>query len=274
MITQSTPLTHWLKKIGTVASGALLVAGAFLFTPSFIAQAQTGTSTSPSATSTAPWAWNGTNWAWTGTTTPCMSSGTASTTCPWGTNGTSTIWTWNGTSTPWSTGTSTATSTNATSTMPWTWNNWSWNGFYWVWIGSTPGTTTSTTTDETSPSNLLALIRALQARVAILEARLQALLNSWMNGGGNNSTSGPMSLSPTSATIRAGQTLDFRGSNFPHEEDISIYQGTTLIGRAHADGGGNFTTGSITIPSTPGIYTYSFVGSPSNAQMTSTITVQ
>ena len=97
------------------------------------------------------------------------------------------------------------------------------------------------------------------------------------NGGNGGSTGGAGSangatLVPVSMTVSAGQHVDFNGRNFPHETNITITNSGAFAGTAHADGGGNFTTGSLVMPSTPGSYTFTFTGG--GTTMSSTITVQ
>ncbi|MES2436619.1 MAG: hypothetical protein V4519_01290 [Patescibacteria group bacterium] len=90
----------------------------------------------------------------------------------------------------------------------------------------------------------------------------------------HNSMYPSMKLMPMSHTVMTGQSIDFSGTNFPHEEDIWIYRDGVRVGQAHADGGGNFTTGSMSMPSTPGMYTYTFVGATTGVNMSSIVTVQ
>ena len=80
-------------------------------------------------------------------------------------------------------------------------------------------------------------------------------------------------ITPASATVAPGDHIDFGGRGFGIEENVTITLNGTSVGNAHADGGGNFSTGSITVPTTPGTYTYTFTGSTSNTPVTSTITV-
>jgi hypothetical protein len=68
--------------------------------------------------------------------------------------------------------------------------------------------------------------------------------------------------------------VDFSGRNFGHEETVTISRNGSQVGSAHADGGGNFSTGSMSIPSAAGTYTYAFTGSNSGKSASSTITVQ
>lgn len=93
------------------------------------------------------------------------------------------------------------------------------------------------------------------------------------NGGGNGN--GPdETLVPQSATVFSGQHIDFTGHHFPHEADIVITLAGVVVGHAHADGGGNYTTGSLTMPTAPGVYVFTFTPTSGGTPMTSTITVQ
>jgi hypothetical protein len=82
---------------------------------------------------------------------------------------------------------------------------------------------------------------------------------------------------PGSATDRLGTSVDFTGKNFGHEESVVITYSNggaaVQISQAHADGGGNFSTGSLSVPSTPGTYTYTFVGQNSGITGTSLVTI-
>ncbi len=93
------------------------------------------------------------------------------------------------------------------------------------------------------------------------------------DGDGEETPSYSPKITPSSATMAPGSTIDFKGTNFAHEEDVTVKRDGTTVGSAHADGGGNFTTGSMTVPSTPGTYTYTFTGETSATAVTSTITV-
>ena len=93
-------------------------------------------------------------------------------------------------------------------------------------------------------------------------------------GTSTTGVTGPISLAPSSETITGGQSIDFNGRNFPPEQDVNVYRNGTWIEKVHADGGGNFTTGSVTMPNVPGTYTFTFVSTSPGVQMSSTITVQ
>ena len=74
-------------------------------------------------------------------------------------------------------------------------------------------------------------------------------------------------------TVMGGGAVDFAGRNFGHEEQVTITRNGTQVGSSHADGGGNFSTGSMTVPSASGTYTYTFTGATSGFSATATVTV-
>ncbi len=92
-------------------------------------------------------------------------------------------------------------------------------------------------------------------------------------GSSGGTTSTPHAIiTPSTATARAGTSIDFTGSNFDHEQTVTIKVNGTTLSSAHADGGGNFSTGSLSVTSTPGTYTYSFTDT-SGASASATVQV-
>jgi hypothetical protein len=79
------------------------------------------------------------------------------------------------------------------------------------------------------------------------------------------------SVDQNGSTVRAGSIIDFVGRNFNHEDTVTIMLNGSTVRTVHADGGGNFSTGSMTAPSTPGSYQYTF--SDSGHTVVATITV-
>ena len=98
-------------------------------------------------------------------------------------------------------------------------------------------------------------------------------------GTGGTGTSTPPSssftgtISPTNTTVPAGERLDFNGRNFSHETDVKITLNGKMVGSVHADGGGNFSTGSIMAPTADGVYTYIFSEVGTSNTLNSVITV-
>jgi hypothetical protein len=76
-----------------------------------------------------------------------------------------------------------------------------------------------------------------------------------------------------STSARAGTSVDFVGSMFGHEENVAVTVNGQTIATPHADGGGNFSTGSLSVPSTPGTYTYIFTGQNSGIVGTASVQV-
>jgi hypothetical protein len=161
-------------------------------------------------------------------------------------------------------GTSTATST-ASSTA---------NGTI---TASTTGTSTATSTGTSTATSTSATLDMLIAQLRDLASRfpdyfnaIAAFISQLLNG----SSSGTATSTATSTIgmtggayidqnggfVRAGESIDFGGHGFMHEEQIAVTMGGVLIATAHADGGGNFSTGSLRVPNAPGTYTYVFTG--------------
>jgi hypothetical protein len=137
-------------------------------------------------------------------------------------------------------------------------------------VFTTPvASTTATTTDTTGLQNQ---IDALKARVSILEAQIAALLGM---GGGTTTppTGGTGMIDPNNSYITAGGLMDLGGRNFGHEETVRVTLNGTTVATAHADGGGNFSTGSFTAPATAGTYTFVFTGQTSGITGSTNITV-
>ena len=152
-----------------------------------------------------------------------------------------------------------------------------------VFVTATPstsgtGSSTNITDLQNQVSALQSDINSLQARLNMIWAELSALLgnNGGATGGTGGTVTGTPSLTPASATVPAdgNSVIDFNGRNFGHEETVNITLNGSQVGSAHADGGGNFSTGSMRIPSGAGTYTYAFTGATSGTSLTSTVTVQ
>ncbi len=107
-----------------------------------------------------------------------------------------------------------------------------------------------------------------------------ATMGNGNTGGSTGGTTPPTNtnqatLEPSNTTVAPGAHIDFNGRNFGHEENVTItLSGSTWMANAHADGGGNFTTGSLTMPTTPGSYLFAFTGDMSHITRYATVTVQ
>lgn len=140
---------------------------------------------------------------------------------------------------------------------------------------------TSTGGNGGSAQDLAAALQALQAQYPQFYWNLQWVINDLMNqggsnGGGNNGggqPAGTPSIDNNGMTVSRNGTIDFVGRNFGHEENVSITLSGSLLRTVHADGGGNFSTGSMQAPGTAGTYQYVFTGATSGRTATSTITV-
>jgi hypothetical protein len=149
-------------------------------------------------------------------------------------------------------------------------------------------TTTSSTTDivdasSTDPVVLQTEIQELEAQLALLTQQIIAFLNAHPDHHGNigdggwiGTTTPSMSSSAmidqSVRTIRAGTTVDFTGRNFGHEEGVSVTMNGHTVTTAHADGGGNFSTGSLPALLTNGTVTYTFTGQNSGDVAQATVT--
>ena len=131
----------------------------------------------------------------------------------------------------------------------------------------------TTTPDTTALQNE---ITDLQNRVSALEKEVALLL---AGGGGSGTTtppsnpSGSATVDQNGGTFNAGGSIDFGGRNFGHEESVVITMNGQVVATVHADGGGNFSTGSVSLPSKPGSYTYTFTGQTSGYKAIATIAV-
>jgi hypothetical protein len=98
--------------------------------------------------------------------------------------------------------------------------------------------------------------------------------------GGNMSVTTPSLDDTGGASVTSSLTtghpldhVDFNGRNFGNEEDVVLSLNGTKIQTSHADGVGNFSTGSVVLPSTIGTYTYRFDGKDSQDVVTTSVTV-
>ncbi|MDE1874850.1 MAG: hypothetical protein KGI79_01980 [Patescibacteria group bacterium] len=123
-------------------------------------------------------------------------------------------------------------------------------------------------------------IHALQSEVASLQAQIQSVYNGQT---GNVSTSTPANstatssaiatITPNGVSVRNGTSVDFSGSGFWNNEPVNVMANGQIVSTARADGGGNFSTGSLPVDGTLGSQTYSFVGQWSGITGSATVRV-
>ncbi|HEY6021842.1 MAG TPA: hypothetical protein VIY48_18855 [Candidatus Paceibacterota bacterium] len=143
----------------------------------------------------------------------------------------------------------------------------------------TAGTSTGTTTPPCGATNLIGSLQGLQGQYPSYTTQLQSLidqLNASCNGGTGTTTpptNNTATIDNPTRDTNVGGSVDWVGRGFGHEETVNIMRNGTSIGAAHADGGGNFSTGSMSVPATAGTYTYTFTGATSGMTATATLTV-
>jgi hypothetical protein len=134
---------------------------------------------------------------------------------------------------------------------------------------------TTTPPDNGDAQALIDELQDLQSQFPNYYWNLQWLIDDLADNGGGTTTppqSGTPSIDQANTSVMAGGAIDFVGRNFGHEQDITITMGGQTVGHAHADGGGNFSTGSMQAPSSAGTYTYTF-SDQSGGSATATLTV-
>lgn len=141
--------------------------------------------------------------------------------------------------------------------------------------GDTAGTwftiqQTSTSTVATSTPDLTTLqseITQLQNLIATLTSELQTFLSNTSGNGTVTGSNGSYPSSTLAATIdavgpiNAGTSVDFTGRNWGTNEQVQVSNNGNVVTTAQADGGGNFSTGSLPVPANAsGTETYTFTG--------------
>jgi TolA-binding protein len=135
--------------------------------------------------------------------------------------------------------------------------------------------------------NLSGKIDSLSGQIQSLSSQLDSMHNSINNsgnsgtatnsgsntGGNSGSNTGTASIFLSNATVRAGSSVDFNGRGFGIEEPVTVTMNGNQVASAHADGGGNFSTGSISVGHNLGTQTYNFRGMNSGKNTSATITV-
>jgi hypothetical protein len=131
----------------------------------------------------------------------------------------------------------------------------------------------------TTIATLQAEITQLQTLVSQLIAEVQSLLNGNGGSGGNGNGGNPYPPTNGAATIdpvgpvRAGTSVDFTGRNWGTNEQVRVTDNGSVVTTAQADGGGNFSTGSLPVTNATGTQTYVFTGLTSGFTNTVTLTV-
>ncbi len=142
---------------------------------------------------------------------------------------------------------------------------------------------------ESMPHTNSNMIAYLMDIIAKLKAQIASMMgmgngtssNTDNNGGNSGNTTGsttPMSnfqgtVTTGSTMVKPGQHLDFTGHNFTHETDVQVSVNGVMQAKTHADGGGNFSTGSIIGPEKEGTYTYVFSEMGSSNKVSVMVTV-
>ena len=143
---------------------------------------------------------------------------------------------------------------------------------------------TATTSTSTPDHTLQDLILQIIEEIHRIQVQIAALIAAQGNGGGGNDNGGgsgtttppvmgPATIDQNGASVRAGTGIDFGGHNFGPEEHVSVTLNGLVVGSAFTNLGGGFSTGSMSVPSVPGTYTYTFTGQKSGLTATAVVTV-
>lgn len=152
---------------------------------------------------------------------------------------------------------------------------------------SSAGNSDDQDSDQEDIDELRSRVTDLENQVAALQASVQHLADQIQHGGGDGdtgggddtggdtgtSTPGTATVTPSGITIMAGSIVDFNGRGFGHEENVRVTMDGNTVTTAHADGGGNFSTGALAAPWTAGPLTYTFTGLESGRTATASVTV-
>ncbi len=153
-----------------------------------------------------------------------------------------------------------------------------------VFSTSTGTSTTGTTTPPTSGdlNSFISALRGLEPTFPNFTSQLEWFIHYLLGMGTTTMPDGGTTTPPMMGVAHidqqgmmkaAGDQIDFGGHNFMAEEDVMVMMSGMQVAHAHADGGGNFSTGSVRLPSIPGTYTYTFLGTGGDTA-TATIVVQ
>lgn len=159
-----------------------------------------------------------------------------------------------------STSTSTATTTS--------------DNFTFTTLSEVP-TSTPTTTPPSDLDNLIEELMNLQNSFPSFVTQIQNTINQLLgNGTTTPPTGGTGHIDQDGQSRSPGGHIDFVGHGFGQEETVLIVRDGESIGSAHADGGGNFSTGAMSLPDTEDTYTFTFTGQSSGIVGTAVITVE
>lgn len=150
---------------------------------------------------------------------------------------------------------------------------------------TTLGTTSTTTTTggmgtSTDPAELRVEINQLWALIIGLQNQITTILNDIAHGDNDSGmgtttppTMGSAWIDQDTSPMHVGGGVDFGGHGFGHEENVTVSLNGMFVTTAHADGGGNFSTGTFSLPMTAGTYTYVFTGVQSGDVAHTVVTV-
>jgi hypothetical protein len=134
--------------------------------------------------------------------------------------------------------------------------------------------------EENQEGDFIQRLRNLQTQFPQYSDEIEGWIDE-IEDGGNGTTTPPTnpegpaaSIDNNGSTVSAGGHLDFVGRNFGRDEEVRLTLNGSTVRTVRADGGGNFSTGSMQAATTPGTYNYIFTGQTSGKTATSVITVE
>lgn len=147
-----------------------------------------------------------------------------------------------------------------------------------TWFNVQSNSTSTVTTSTPDLTTLQNEITQLQNLIATLTSEIQAFLSGTGNGSGSASGSYPSSTLAATidavGPIRAGTSVDFTGRNWGTNEQVQVSTNGSVVTTAQADGGGNFSTGSLPVPANAsGTEVYTFTGMNTGITRTVDVTV-
>ncbi|MGH7141650.1 MAG: fibronectin type III domain-containing protein [Minisyncoccia bacterium] len=146
--------------------------------------------------------------------------------------------------------------------------------------GTSTATSTSITTLQNEITQLQNELSTLQNEVSTLQSQVQSLLSGTSTGtstGAGNPPPPPTTtgeIDQNGQTVNTGSGIDFGGHNFGSQEHVQVMLNGSQVGQAFTNTAGSFSTGSMSLPTTPGTYTFTFIGQNSGITVNATITVK